>query len=306
MKPLLSPRDLAQAIGVSESSIKRWVDNGQIQATKTAGGHRRIPINEAVRFLRETQAALVRPEALGLTDVALLLGSEPTQEAEADRLYEHLRQGQADAARGLILSMYLNGRSVAHIVDGPLFSSFRRLGELWREDEAGIFWEHRATEIGISAISRLRMIIPPRPDDGPSAVGAAPTGDPYILPTLCAAAVLESQGLNAVNLGADTPIHSLLLAARAVRARLIWLSISVLAEPEQLQKELHSLAAALSDPTIPIIIGGSQTGRLSLPDRAPFHIGSSMGELEAMVKGLRVGAGAPPKEHVPADSAHLA
>ena len=65
MKPLLSPKDLAQAIGVSESSIKRWVDNGEIQATKTAGGHRRIPISEAVRFLRETRSGLVNPEAIG-------------------------------------------------------------------------------------------------------------------------------------------------------------------------------------------------------------------------------------------------
>lgn len=53
MKPLLSPRELAQAIGVSESSIKRWIDDGLIGATKTAGGHRRIAGSEAIRFVRE-------------------------------------------------------------------------------------------------------------------------------------------------------------------------------------------------------------------------------------------------------------
>ena len=33
MKPVLSPRELAEAIGVSESSIKRWIDDGVIQAS---------------------------------------------------------------------------------------------------------------------------------------------------------------------------------------------------------------------------------------------------------------------------------
>ena len=57
MKPLLSPRELAQAIGVSESSLKRWADAGQIRVARTAGGHRRISIADAVRFIREADRA---------------------------------------------------------------------------------------------------------------------------------------------------------------------------------------------------------------------------------------------------------
>ena len=292
MKPLLSPKELADAIGVSESSVKRWVDGGLIHATKTAGGHRRIPINEAVRFVREAKTALVRPQAIGLGDVASLLDLDTPRGDEGAVLYECLREGKAEAARGLLLSLFLNGRSVAQIVDGPLLSAMDLLGELWKREECGIFWEHRATEIAISAVSRLRMLIPPRDDSAPTAVGAAPSGDPYILPTLCAAAVLESQGLNAVNLGPDTPLATLLLATGAVRAQLVWLSVSVIENPVQLQQELLSLAAALRQPAVPIIIGGSQADQLDLPDSAFCHVGSSMGELEAMVKGLRVGASA--------------
>ena len=59
MRHVLSPKELAQAIGVSESSLKRWADEGLLRATRTAGGHRRIPLAEAIRFLRDTQATLV-------------------------------------------------------------------------------------------------------------------------------------------------------------------------------------------------------------------------------------------------------
>lgn len=290
MKPLLSPKDLADAIGVSESSVKRWVDNGIVHATKTAGGHRRIPITEAVRYLRESRSTLVNPESIGLHDVAALVDLESPAGDEEEALYNYLREGQADPARGLILSMFLNGKTVAQIVDGPLRGAMARMGQLWKDHERGIFWEHRATEIAISAVSRLRMLIPPRPDNAPSGVGGAPAGDPYLLPTLCAAAVLESQGVNAVNLGADTPIHSLLLASEAVRAQLIWLSVSLLVSPQQLQKELQALARQVSSVHVSIIIGGSQSHLLHLPDNPFCHIGTSMSELEAMVKGLLVGA----------------
>ncbi len=63
-------------------------------------------------------------------------------------------------------------------------------------------------------------------------------------------------------------------------------------DPSTLQSELANLAKALSDPPVPVIIGGSQADRLILPDSALFHVGSSMGELEAMVKGLLIGTAA--------------
>lgn len=289
MKALISPRELADAIGVSESSIKRWVDNDVVKATKTAGGHRRISISEAVRFLRERQISLVNPSAIGMNDVESLVEISSSNESDkSELLYEYLREGQAEAARGLLVSMYLGGRSIAQIVDSSVTGAMSRLGELWFEDDCGIFWEHRATEITISSISRLRMIIPPRGGGAPVAVGGAPAGDPYILPSLCAATVLESQGVNAVNLGPDTPIHSLELASNALKARLVWVSVSVLDDPDQLQQELSSLASLLEEASIPIIVGGSQSDRLALPDTNLCHVGTSMGELEAMIKGLQL------------------
>jgi hypothetical protein len=38
MQQLLSPRQFAEAIGVSESSVRRWADTGRIKMTRTAGG----------------------------------------------------------------------------------------------------------------------------------------------------------------------------------------------------------------------------------------------------------------------------
>jgi hypothetical protein len=55
----LSPKTLAHALAVSESSVKPRVDDGALTATKTDSDHRRIAQPEAIRFLRASGAALV-------------------------------------------------------------------------------------------------------------------------------------------------------------------------------------------------------------------------------------------------------
>ena len=81
---LLSPRDLAQAMGVSESSIKRWADDGKIMITSTQGGHRKIQREEAVRFIRERGMKVPFPQHLGL-------GAVSSAEQDEDSLNSRLK-----------------------------------------------------------------------------------------------------------------------------------------------------------------------------------------------------------------------
>jgi molybdopterin-binding protein len=48
---LFTPRDAAQALGVSYPTLKQWIYKKKIQTVKTAGGHHRIPEKEIDRFL---------------------------------------------------------------------------------------------------------------------------------------------------------------------------------------------------------------------------------------------------------------
>ena len=48
MDGYLSPKTLADALGTSESSVRRWCDAGKMAAIRTAGGHRRIARAEAM------------------------------------------------------------------------------------------------------------------------------------------------------------------------------------------------------------------------------------------------------------------
>ena len=63
----LKTRMVAKALGLSVSTIKRWVDSGTIHAVRTAGRHRLIPKTEAIRMACElgrggTENSLTLPD----------------------------------------------------------------------------------------------------------------------------------------------------------------------------------------------------------------------------------------------------
>lgn len=243
MVRLLSPRVVATALGVSESSLKRWVDAGRLVATKTEGGHRKIAVTEALRFVRENNAPLARPDLLDAT------ASEP-------ELLSILLRGDAPAARAWLLGRYLGGASIAELADGPIRTAMHALGELWRHDQAGIFVEHRGTDCCLQAVAHLRTLVEqtPAPKKQRVALGGAPEDDPYVLPSFLAATVAASAGMRAVNLGPTTPVHAFEAAIAADKPSLVWLSMSTPVSSTRIG-DLAAMIARIS-PKVTVALGG--------------------------------------------------
>ena len=282
MKRLLSPRDLADAIGVSESSLKRWADAGKIVVSRTEGGHRRIPLAEAVRFIRASGSAVVRPELLGLGEVASTEAVPPE-----DALFHHLSEGSGREARGLLMGRYLGGESIAALADGPIASAMSRIGELWQHDARGVFIEHRATDCCLQAVHHLRALFE-APTDGPLAVGGAPGGDPYLLPTMLAATVLAAEGFRTVNLGPDTPVATLRHAIAHHQPRLVWLSVSSPCPPG-LDDAAAAMARELAAAQRSLVIGGRHRHELPMTMGRACTV-TSLTELAAFARGLLAAA----------------
>jgi excisionase family DNA binding protein len=285
VKEVLSTKELAQAIGVSESSIKRWADEGSIRVARTVGGHRRIPLPEAIRFVRESGMAVAEPGILGLLEAASLGPGSGAAEA-ADRLFDYLEKGAAAQARGLVQSLFLAGSSVAEIVDGPIREAMHRIGDLWQHRPDGVFCEHRATDIALQAMNQLRLLLV-EDQKGPVAVGGAPAGDPYLLPSLAATVVLVSEGYRTVNLGPETPLSTLERAADLLHPSLLWMSLSASTLDDRAASGAARLAAQVSHTEANVIVGGRRLAQLRLPSAPNLHTGRSMTELAAFARGLK-------------------
>ena len=285
MAKLLSPRQLGEAIGVSEASLKRWIDAGRLNAARTAGGHRRVELCEALRFIRQTGVPVLKPELLELPEIS---SADELPRHDPQRpclLHQSLAQGEGVLARACIMKAFVGGKPLPELLDGPVAQAMRRLGDEWRHGADGIFLEHRATDICLSLIHHIRAFLPEPHADSPAAVGAAPPQDPYILPSLMAATVLRDLGWRDTNLGPDTPFDALLEAVAATHARLVWLSITAHTNEALLTRKLGELARKLLPLGAHVVVGG-QACPLHFPSELRIHRCHNMAELASYARGL--------------------
>ena len=203
--------------------------------------------------------------------------------SDGDRLFKMLQRGESQSADDFVRTLFIGGMSIEQIVDGPFRNAFIRLGELWEvEGDAGIMWEHRATQLGIGILQSLRTLIPEPIGPQPRAVGAAPASDPYQLPSMAVQAALEGAGFEATNCGPDTPPASLAAAIDETRPLLVWISSTASALPLE---PLEPVVRAAQQVGAHIVIGGQRgiDGAI-LPDRVSAM--ETLSELTAFARGL--------------------
>ncbi len=284
-KRFLSPGELARAVGVSESSVKCWVDAGRVPARLTTGGHRRIELMPALRFVRESGCELADPGILGLPTGSG--ADDPTD--LGDRIFNLLSNGDGEAlARTLLALLTARAIDVAALFDGPVCSAMARIGELWDGGHQGIYVEHRATQLLLWVLDRIDALYSPSSDDV-IAVGGSIAGDPSLLPTRMAATVLASEGIYPVNLGADTPAAVFLDAADQVGAQVVWLSVSFVEDVRAQGETLGRLADGLARRGLACIAGGREVERLA-PFAGELVIGRSMSDLGRFARDFKAGA----------------
>jgi excisionase family DNA binding protein len=221
---------VAEALGVSVSTVKRWVDEGVLPACKTPGGHRKLLLADVIEFARRSN--------LPQLDLACLMAGRPRRELPnisqlSKKLFKGLVQGDRETVRSVILGAYRAGVAIEVIGDQIVAPAMQELGHGWEQRRLDVMHEHRGTQLCEAVLYELLAILSVRANhELPVAVGGAPPGDPYSLPSLLAQMVLIDAGWNAVNLGPNTPFPSFTKALTELRPRLIWVSVTHLENPD--------------------------------------------------------------------------
>jgi excisionase family DNA binding protein len=253
MHRMLSTSDFAAAIGISESSVRRLADGGELEIHRTRGGHRRIPVSEAIRYVRESGVQVQRPEVLGLMESV----NEGADKPEAERLLDALVEGHARTVTGVMQSMYATGKSIAEICDGPIRDAMIAIGNRWPNDKRSVFIEHRATLLCVRALCQIRLAIPDPDEGAPTAMGGAPQDDPYLLPSLMVSLVLHDCGYDETNLGPNTPIDVLTDSVEDEQPGIVWLALSNPVRSRHQNREIDRLAEAVQGYGGKFLIGGN-------------------------------------------------
>ena len=122
---------------------------------------------------------------------------------------------------------------MCEICDDVLAFVMNRVGDLWECGDVEVYQERLGCEICSRMLDDCRDYVPDPDEDAPLAIGATPSGDPYTLPTRMAELVLKESGWRSISLGIDLPFETLAVAVADKRPRVVWLSVSSIADADE-------------------------------------------------------------------------
>lgn len=249
----VSTAQVAQALGVSVTTVKRWVDDDVLPAHRTAGGHRKLLMADVLRLAREGNL----PQA----DLTALLPSRGgTVKNPSETLTQFLKAIAADDAelvRTLIIGAYQSGLSIETIADRIISPAMQHVGHEWEVGRLPVMKEHRISQAVMAVMYELRAHLRANAESGrPVAVGGAPEHDHAALPSLIAKLTLLDAGWDAVNLGPHTPAFAFRTAIDDLRPLLVWVSVTHLQSPEQFVTDFNSLSEYAEERGVAVAVGG--------------------------------------------------
>lgn len=254
-----------------------------MQVQKTKGGHRKIPLDEAIRYVRENGIVPQSPALLGFAAVAEGSAVDAASDAASD-YHQALAGGNSDQAVQILQRIYFSGQCVSEIFDNVVLEALGKIGQQFPDDRRSIFIEHRAIVICMRSLMQLRSLMPVVDPAAKKAICAAPSGDPYLLPSLMCSLVLHEAGFADINLGPDTPLDILLDAIEDETPRIICLSVTSVIRSHSQIREIEKLNRSAAANGCSLIIGGKNAEFVDLPD---VTSGQSMQELKAWAEPLR-------------------
>jgi MerR family transcriptional regulator, light-induced transcriptional regulator len=272
-KTILSTADVARLFEVTETTVKRWADEGVLRCQKTPGGHRRFAIRSVIEFAEKNNLEPIG--ALDLSDhdgLALRI-----QTAVLERDFAVLTRAYVEKALSpdrcdlfqYLSYLYEHRIQVWEIFDEIISPGMREIGNRWQRGEIGINHEHRASYETLDALAKLQAQIMVKPQNGKAALLACVGEEPHEIGLRCISYLLESEGWVTHYLGGRMPVSAIVSAAQDLRPSLICLSVTQVHDQWGWVDELRQLTREICARDCHIILGGRASGEQQL-HQSPF------------------------------------
>ena len=209
-----TPKQIAQMLDVNESTIKRWVDKGLLNATVTKGGHRRIYQDDLFAF-KETSN-------FNKKNTYILRGHnthKKSQEIWRD-YYNLLLADYNKKAGAIIVNQFLRNVPIIKIVEQIIFPALTYVGDEWASGNIEIHDEHRISFYIREQLIALNQLIP-EPRGKRRVILACASGDWHEIPLQVSALILKTYGFKTIVLGVNTPEREIIEASKKWAANII-------------------------------------------------------------------------------------
>jgi excisionase family DNA binding protein len=288
-KTILSTSDVARLFNVTETTVKRWADEGTLKCQKTPGGHRKFEIRNVVEFAEQNQfdpvGALEIPgdEDLGSKIQVAVLGREfPTL------VSAYLRKALVQEESGLfpfLSYLYQHCIQLWEMHDLVIRPALHEIGERWSRGEIGVDDEHRASYETLEALAMLQLQIGMKSCCGHSVVCATLGDELHEIGLRCAHYLFESQGWVSRYLGSRVPSEAINAAIVHWKPDIVCLS-STYKAPADRQKQLRSIVDAAGCVGAVVLAGGALADSLKMDEGVIETAHNSSRDLLCFIQGF--------------------
>jgi len=277
--------EAAKVLGVNVSSIKRWTDEGKLQCVKSAGGHRKFLIHHLAGFLEKNKKVASKATLFPVNSVndlqisqhILKGGFEYLQQYILDLAFSFERDRIFKVLQGLYLAQY----SLAVIYDDLIVHVLHEIGTLWESGQISVTEEHIASQNIRDSLVRLQAVIHIPDADRGIAVCMSMPDDLHDMGLKMTDHILEANGYKVLFSGARTPAKDVEGALLSFQPNRLYLSSTIVAEPNKSQEELDHVIALCQKLGVELFLGGPGFDLLEVPDRLKRNRIYNFAELEA-------------------------
>jgi excisionase family DNA binding protein len=263
-KTIFSTADVARLFNVTETTVKRWADEGKLKCQKTPGGHRKFEIRNVIEFAEKNNFEPVGALEFPSRDTS----GSTTEIAVLTRDYAAMSNVFVDKALSpdrtdlfqFLSFLYEHHIQLWEIYDLVIRPGMCDIGERWANGKIGISHEHHASYETLDALAKLQTEILIKSSTGWSALFACVGDELHEIGLRCASYVVESEGWAIHYLGANTPAEAVISAVRDLKPTLVCLSCTRKEHSHQDVERLREIVVAAHAAGSQCVIGGAGAG----------------------------------------------
>lgn len=266
-----STRELAQMWNVSESTIKRWADLGDLRCRRTPGGHRKFTLTDICDFQMKRgfeATGLLTTEHWEDPDLEGAVNEKKFEKIRADIQYL-VTQNQRFKAENLLERLYMRGMGIVDLYDDILMPISESVSKALQEGQISMAQEKLISNNLEEAMYFLFPRIIRRRQNGKMGLAAAPAHHFCTLGVNAACRVLEVEGWDCLNLGTNVPLEAVAEMVEKEPVNLVCVMGSEPSAERAAIKQFRRLFEATRSYRIPLVLGGAAFVSAAFRERFP-------------------------------------
>lgn len=259
MDNIFSSKQVANILGVNESSIKRWTNNGELKCFKTPGGHRKFKKDDIKSFAKRYSIKIENTlfDSRITDEKSNFIDYDKVNELLLRKLFNHSEEEIFD----FIYSLLNNGIEPIELFDDVISKVMTKIGMMWERNEIGVEVEHIASCKLINVLIRIEKELK-NSSNGNKVICSTLGNELHEIPVLVLKIMLSYYGWRVIYPGVNLPKKSLIKLINENKPDLVCLSLMFTDNANKSASDIKEIHSVCKKTNTKLAVGGNSLPKI--------------------------------------------